>query len=140
MRRSLAVLLLVVGAFGGMAAFGDAVPPGSADDIKARLKPFGAVCRAGDSCGAPAAAATGTGLSADKIYGQFCTACHDTGAGGAPKLGDGAAWAPRVAQGMELLMSHAINGKGGMPARGTCANCTDDEVKATVQYILDNSK
>ncbi len=140
MRRSLAVLLLVAGAFAGMAAFGDARPPGSTDDIRARLKPFGAVCKAGDTCGAPAAAATGTGLAADKIYGQFCVACHDSGAAGAPKLGDAVAWAPRVAQGMELLISQAINGKGGMPARGTCMNCTDDEVGATVQYIVDKSK
>lgn len=140
MRRTLAVLLLLVGAAGGLSVFGDAVPPGSTDDIRARLKPFGALCKAGDSCGAPAAAATGTGLSADKIYGQFCIACHGTGAAGAPKYGDGGAWAPRVSQGMEMLLSHAIQGKGGMPARGTCSNCTDDEVKSAVQYILDNSK
>lgn len=140
MRRPLAVLLFVAGAIGSLSVFADAVPPGSNDDIRARLKPFGAVCKAGDSCGAPAAAATGTGLSGDKIYGQFCIACHGTGAAGSPKFGDGGAWAPRVAQGMETLFGHAINGKGGMPPRGTCSNCTDDEVKSAVQYILDNSK
>ena len=140
MRRSLAVLLLVTGALGCAMAWADAVPPGTDADIRARLKPFGGLCKAGDPCGAPAAAATGTGLSASEIYGQYCTACHGTGAAGAPKTGDKAAWSARIAQGMDALFVGALNGKNGMPARGTCGNCSDDEIKATVKEIVGKSK
>ena len=140
MRRSLAVLVLVTSAFGCAMAWADAVPAGGDADIRARLKPFGGLCKAGDACGAPVAAATGTGLSATEIYGQYCTACHSTGAAGAPKEGDKAAWAPRIAQGMDALFASALNGKGGMPARGTCGNCSDDEIKATVKDVVAKSK
>ena len=64
---------------------------------------------------APAAAATG---EVPALYKKSCAMCHGTGAGGAPKVGDKDAWAPRIATGMDELMKVAINGRGGMPARG----------------------
>ena len=140
MRAALA-LLLFIGVTASVAAVADAVPPGSAKEIRERLQPFGSLCKAADPCGAAAVAATGTGLSADKIYGQFCVACHAAGVSGAPKLGAQADWAPRIAKGLDSLFGSAINGKPpAMPARGTCMNCTDDEVKSAVKFMLDKAK
>ncbi len=91
---------------------------------------------------APAAApaAAGGTRSGQEIYQSTCFACHGTGAAGAPKLGDAAAWAPRIASGMDALMNSAINGKNAMPPRGTCGNCSDDDLKAAVEHMVNNSK
>ncbi len=61
-----------------------------------------------------------TGLSGPQIVQQYCSACHMAGVAGAPKLGDKAAWKPRIAQGKETLVKHAIAGLKAMPPRGTC--------------------
>lgn len=72
------------------------------------------------------------------IYENVCTACHGTGAGGAPKL-EAAAWATRLPKGIDTLVSHAINGFQGtvgfMPARGGRADLSDEQVKATVEFM-----
>lgn len=77
------------------------------------------------------------------IYNNLCGACHTSGAGGAPKL-DKAAWNARVAQGMDTLVTHAIAGYTGsagvMPARGGNPSLSDDQVRATVQWMVDNLK
>ena len=57
--------------------------------------------------------------------------------GGAPLFADAAAWAPRIAKGMDVLMDSTINGINAMPAKGTCMSCSDDELAATVTYMLD---
>ena len=67
-------------------------------------------------------------------------ACHNTGAAGAPKKGDAAAWAPRIDKGMETLISHAVNGFNGMPAKGGCASCPDEEIANAVEYLVSESK
>ena len=59
---------------------------------------------------------------------------------GAPMLGDAGAWTDRLTKGIETVYTNAINGINGMPARGTCMDCSDDEVIAAIDYILDNSK
>ena len=70
--------------------------------------------------------------------------CHTPGAAGAPKLGDAAAWGPRVAQGNDVLYDHAINGymgqAGMMPPKGGRPDIADDDVKAAVDYMVNNSK
>jgi cytochrome c5 len=73
-------------------------------------------------------------------YKQACQACHMTGAAGSPKLGDKAAWEPRIAQGKDALYANAINGKGTMPAKGGRADLSDDAVKAAVDYMIAQSK
>ncbi|MFO7594167.1 MAG: cytochrome c5 family protein [Pseudomonadota bacterium] len=88
---------------------------------------------------APAAAGGGS-RSGKEIYDRSCFACHGTGAAGAPVLGDAGAWVPRIEKGMDTLMDHAINGFNAMPPRGTCGDCSDEELKAVVEYMLDNSK
>uniref|UniRef100_Q478X6 Cytochrome c, class I n=1 Tax=Dechloromonas aromatica (strain RCB) TaxID=159087 RepID=Q478X6_DECAR len=73
------------------------------------------------------------------IFNTVCGACHNTGAAGAPKVDDKAAWAPRVATGKEALYKSALNGKNAMPARGG-TSLSDAEIKATVDYILTKVK
>lgn len=70
------------------------------------------------------------------IYDSACFACHATGAAGAPKLGDTAAWAPRIAQGHDAMFTSAINGKGGMPPKGGRVDLSDDAIKSAVAYML----
>ena len=78
------------------------------------------------------------------VFGKTCALCHAVGAAGAPKPGDKADWSPRIAQGMDLLNKHAIEGytgaKGLMPARGGAATLSDDEVKAAVAFMADQSR
>jgi cytochrome c5 len=74
------------------------------------------------------------------IYNTVCGACHNTGAAGAPKVDDKAAWAPRVATGKEALYKSALGGKNAMPAKGGAADLSDAEIKATVDYILTKVK
>ena len=86
---------------------------------------------------APAAASADAGK---QIYDSSCMACHSTGAAGAPKVGDKAAWAPRIAQGIDTLVNHSINGIRAMPPKGTCMSCSDDDMKAAVNYMVGESK
>ncbi len=81
-------------------------------------------------------AGNGLGLSGEQIYNQFCTICHAAGVAGAPKLGDKAAWKPRVDQGIDTLLQHAIQGINAMPPKGTCAQCSDSDLKATIEYMI----
>lgn len=74
------------------------------------------------------------------IYNSVCGACHNTGVAGAPKIDDKAAWAPRIATGVEALYNSALNGKNAMPARGGAATLSDDEIKGTVDYMLSQVK
>ena len=75
------------------------------------------------------------------IYNNLCSACHGSGAGGAPKL-ERAEWTARIAQGMETLDKHAIEGftgaTGMMPAKGGNPSLSDEQVVATVQWMVDN--
>lgn len=81
------------------------------------------------------AAATG-----EQIVQASCYACHGTGAAGAPKIGDKEAWAPRIAQGEEALLTNAIKGLRAMPPRGACMDCTDEDLKAAVDYMVSQSQ
>lgn len=87
--------------------------------------------------GAGSAMANETGM---KVYKSLCFSCHDNGVAGAPKPGDKAAWAPRLAQGMDLLYEHAIKGKGAMPPKGGNMSLSDADVKAAVDYMVSLSK
>ncbi|MGQ7249199.1 c-type cytochrome [Halomonas sp. V046] len=108
-----------------------------------RLEPVGKLCLQGEDCGTAAAASggeatdSGGGIDGEAIYGSVCMACHDTGAAGAPKHGDEAAWAERTGKGFETLLDHALNGFNAMPARGGNPNLSDEEVHAAVAYLLE---
>jgi cytochrome c5 len=79
---------------------------------------------------APAAKAGG----GEALYNKFCVACHAAGVAGAPKFGDKAAWAPRLAQGIDTLTQHVIAGKGAMPPRGG-SGASDAEIRSAVEYM-----
>ncbi|GGX05294.1 hypothetical protein GCM10007242_08250 [Pigmentiphaga litoralis] len=88
---------------------------------------------------APLQVAASTGKparSGASVYSVSCASCHTYGMRGAPKLTDKAAWAPRLAQPPGTLTTHVIKGLGWMPPRGTCSTCTDDEIKAAVDYMV----
>ncbi|HET7096916.1 MAG TPA: c-type cytochrome, partial [Casimicrobiaceae bacterium] len=82
---------------------------------------------------APAAAAKPDGK---KVYDTTCMACHSTGAAGAPKLGDKAAWAPRIKTGVDALHASALKGKGAMPAKGGNTALSEADVAAAVDYMV----
>lgn len=76
-----------------------------------------------------------------EVWMSTCAGCHISGLGGAPKISDQAAWAPRVAQGKETLYDHAINGFTGpqlneMPPKGGFPNLSDDDVKVAVDFVV----
>jgi len=111
--------------------------------IEERIKPVGEVCVQGDSsCAAAAAPAASGPRSGQEVYDAACMACHTTGAAGAPKLGDAAGWTDRIAKGMDVLYDSGVNGLAGtgMIAKGGCMNCSDEEVKAAVDYMIENSQ
>ena len=98
------------------------------------------VCVVGDPCASNIGKAlvpilaTRTG---EQVYNVGCAACHTAGAAGAPKTGIAAAWEARLDQGMETLIKHAVEGYNAMPARGLCADCSDQEVADAVTYMVD---
>ncbi|OYV79637.1 MAG: cytochrome c5 family protein [Ferrovum sp. 37-45-19] len=75
-----------------------------------------------------------------KTFESICTGCHSSGALGAPKFANKKDWAPRIAQGMDVLYKSAIKGKNSMPAKGGNPALTDDEVKAAVNYMVSAAK
>ena len=75
-------------------------------------------------------------LSGKQIVEAQCFKCHQTGTGGAPKIGDRSAWIPRVKQGLDTVTRSAIRGHGSMPARGGMASITDAEMRNAVVYML----
>lgn len=78
-----------------------------------------------------------TGAKAGKaLYENYCSGCHEAGAGGAPKYGDGASWTPILKAGMNTVYNNAIKGINGMPAKGTCISCSDQDIKQAVDYMV----
>jgi cytochrome c5 len=100
----------------------------SPEAIEARIRPVaGFELR---DASAPRVLRTG-----EAVYAAQCTACHAAGVAGAPKLGDKAAWAPRLAQGIDGLVASSIKGKGAMPPRGG-TTASDADIRATVEYMV----
>jgi cytochrome c5 len=120
----------------------------------ARIQPAGAVYAGATGAAAQAQAAAaaleaakgqvayGGTLDGSVIFGNLCTGCHTAGVGGAPQLTQ-AAWAPRLAQGKDVLHKHAIEGFqniGVMPPKGGNPALTDEQVMATVDWMLTQLK
>lgn len=132
------VYSFTVARFAGVA--GSAQVSSSANE---RIKPVGQVQLAGSTAittAAPAAAPTTAAGGGEATYNKVCMVCHGAGVAGAPKLGDKEAWAPRIAQGNEAMLKTAIAGKGAMPPRGTCATCSDDELKAAIEFMVSKAQ
>ncbi|WP_339409083.1 c-type cytochrome [Pseudomonas sp. EA_35y_Pfl2_R5] len=108
--------------------------------IAERLKPVGQVCVMGEECkgvGAVAVVAGGGARTADDIITKHCGACHTPGILGAPKIGDSAAWKARADAegGLDGILAKAISGINAMPPKGTCADCSDDELREAIQKM-----
>jgi cytochrome c5 len=88
------------------------------------------------------AALAGNAFAADgkAVYDKTCVACHASGVANAPKLGDKAAWAPRIATGRDALVASVVKGKGAMPPKAGAANLSDDDIKAAVEYMVGAAK
>lgn len=115
--------------------------------IEARLKPHGDLCISGDSACAGAAMAStggdgGSDISGESVYNQACMACHSSGAGGAPIVGQIDQWSERIAKGRDALHESGIKGVEGtsMMAKGGRADLSDEQVMAAVDYMIDNSQ
>jgi cytochrome c5 len=118
------------------------------ETVNTRLAPFSEVYLPGDdlTAGGPQVAAmedaepVEAAMSGPQVYNEACIACHGTGIGGAPRFGDAAAWGPRIEQGVEVLVQHAIEGYQGetgfMPPKGGRMDLSDEEVAAAVEYMV----
>jgi cytochrome c5 len=84
----------------------------------------------------PPATAKGAERSGEQVVAAACARCHQTGEGGAPKIGDRAAWTPRVARGLSTVTEAALKGHGGMPARAGMADLSDAEVRRAIEYMF----
>lgn len=124
--------------------FGERSTHGRLNTIE-RLKPVARVCIEGMECAQANAVSTRTqvaeeakvSLTPESIYNSKCLSCHTTGAAGAPKIGDASAWQARLdAKGIDGLTASAIAGIGAMPAMGLCMECSDEDIKATIEYIM----
>lgn len=132
--------------------------------ISNNLAPVGSVCMVGEPCTnapgvttpaqpvtsapapAPVAAAPAAAAPAAPAANEFdvagtyqlrCFACHGTGAAGAPVTGNAEAWGPRMANGIDAVLANAINGVGAMPPRGLCMDCTDDQLRSLITYMVE---
>lgn len=113
----------------------------SPEALKERLAPIGKV-NTGDAPVAVADAAPAEPRSGETIYQTVCQACHATGVSNAPKFGNAQDWEPRLAKGRDALLTSLHNGVAGtvMVAKGSCADCSDDELNAVLDHMLDSVK
>lgn len=151
----LVTLGLIIGAAFLHRALPTEVDPAAAKRTENRIAPVGAVYAGSTGAAAQAAAATaaaaaaaaqvayGGTLDGSVIYGNLCAGCHTSGAGGAPTL-DHAHWDARIAQGIDTLYRHSIEGftggSGVMPAKGGNPALTDEQIHATVDWMIGNLK
>ncbi len=135
--KKIGILLLSLCALPMMVAAGTVE-----NEIAERIKKSGGICLQGEDCasnsGAMVMASADSG-GAKTNYDKTCATCHAVGIAGAPKLGDKDAWSPRIAKGMDVLYQSGINGlPPAMPAKGMCFTCSDDDIIAIVDYMVDS--
>ena len=109
--------------------------------IKKRIAPVGSVCVQGQDCAnavaaaAPISSALRTG---EVVYVNACATCHSIGLAGAPKFADASTWGVRPDKGIAALTMSVKNGLNGMPPKGMCMDCSEDELSSAVQHMLDS--
>lgn len=158
MIAALAAILILLAIFAHVINSNSPKPanPGLNKVVGERLAPVGGVyagntgqaaleqAKAAAEKAAAAQVAYGGTTDGKTIFGDLCHTCHEAGIAGAPKLGDKAEWGPRIAQGIDTLVSHAIHGYTGktgvMPAKGGNPALTDAQVKATVEWMVSQAK
>ena len=129
---------------------------GDASAVLENIRPVGRLCLAGQDCNEMVSSSTATAAAVAEpvaepvtpaaaeapafdvaaTYQMTCFACHGTGAAGAPKTGDQAAWDPRIAKGMDTVVANAMNGLNVMPAKGMCMTCSESDIRALIEYML----
>lgn len=160
---AIAVIILIAANWVGSAATdGTRVSQARLDLIRARIEPVGEVNLESDpvasvdsplvkvpgaapaeqpgSAPEAAEAPTTAQVSGEEVYASVCQSCHATGVGGAPVVGDASVWSERLAAGMEVMYKSALEGKGIMPAKGGNPALSDAQVKAAVDYMIDQSR
>lgn len=110
--------------------------------IESRLKPAGELCMVGEDCAAaPAATASAEPRSGQEVFENSCAMCHGEGKQvGAPIINVASDWEARLEKGMDTLYVNAIDGYNAMPAMGLCNNCSEEEVMAAVDYMIEDVK
>jgi cytochrome c5 len=163
----LAIIFLIMKLVGGGMNVDPDSPAMSEDAIAERLKPAGQVSVAPAAGGSSATQAVSsaqpassgeistqasmtaageppsTGAPAgagERVFNTSCQVCHGAGLAGAPKVGDKAAWKPRIAQGIDVLYANAINGKNAMPPKGGAMSTPDDDIKSAVDLMVNRSR
>jgi len=106
----------------------------SREAIAERIKPLGKHYVAGESSAAEESSGPRSG---QQVYDKYCTACHTSGVMGAPKMNNAADWQPRLDQGMETVLKHAVEGFNAMPPKGTCSDCSEEEIQAAINYMTE---
>lgn len=138
--RNLLLAGVAAASLSGMAYAANNMSP---EAIAERTKPIGSVYRAADLEGFVETAAASDSdepaatRSGEEVYTAACSACHGSGAAGAPIKGDAEQWASHIEKGRDTLIKHAIEGFNAMPPRGACGNCSDEEIENAVDYMLD---
>jgi cytochrome c5 len=107
-----------------------------AETVASRIKP---VVDVNNAATFNLAAGGGGARAGEEIVQSVCSACHASGAAGAPKIGDKGAWAPRIGKGLAGLLQTAIKGKGAMPPRGGASDLTDFELSRAIVYMANQS-
>ncbi len=130
--RQLAATGLLVLASAGVMAMGSRPKAQDDEAVATRIQP---VARVELAAAATAAKGSRTG---EELVKAACAACHDSGAAGAPKIGDKAAWAPRLAQGLDGLVKSATNGKNAMPPKGG-ADANEIELTRAIVFMANKS-
>ncbi len=130
----IAIIVLLVSYVGNAPKAGAGSNAQSPEAIAARLRPV-----ADEGFTLAAVGGARELKSGEQVYTAACAACHTTGAAGAPKLGDAGAWAARIGQGYDTLVSHAIKGIRGMPAKGGNPDLADVEVARAVVHLANSA-
>lgn len=112
------------------------------ETIAERLQAPDRVCLQGEDCSAGGSSMTmaqagGGGFSPEEVYSNNCATCHDTGMANAPQPDDADEWNSRLEEkGLDNIVANAISGINAMPPRGMCTDCTDDQVREVVEYLM----
>ena len=107
----------------------------SREAIAERIKPIGKHYVAGESSAAEESSGPRSG---EQVYNKYCTACHTSGVMGAPKINNAADWEDRLAQGLDTVLKHAVEGYNAMPPKGTCSDCSEEEIQAAIDYMVED--
>ncbi|MBL4820696.1 MAG: cytochrome c5 family protein [Gammaproteobacteria bacterium] len=119
------------------------------------IQPVGQVCLTGQNCsgsvsGSATAATTTHNTQSEPAampafdvaatYQLSCFACHGSGAAGAPVTGDAEAWGERMDKGIDVVLANAMNGTGAMPAKGMCMDCTEDNIRSLIDFMVEGGQ